>query len=54
MKGGDQISGYFDIEKPKFALDAGAGVAEDRRGHRPALRHAGREGQGASGGHRQH
>ncbi len=20
MKGGDQISGYFDIEKPRFAL----------------------------------
>ncbi len=23
MKGGDQISGYFDIEKPKFALERG-------------------------------
>ncbi len=23
MKGGDQVSGYFDIEKPKFALDQG-------------------------------
>jgi hypothetical protein len=23
MKGGDQISGYFDIEKPKFTLDQG-------------------------------
>lgn len=23
MKGNDQVSGYFDIEKPKFALDQG-------------------------------
>ncbi len=23
MKGGDQVSGYFDIEKPKFTLDQG-------------------------------
>ena len=23
MKGSDQVSGYFDIEKPKFALDQG-------------------------------
>jgi hypothetical protein len=23
MKGGDQVSGYFDIEKPKFALERG-------------------------------
>jgi len=23
MKGGDQISGYFDIEKPKFAIAQG-------------------------------
>ncbi len=25
MKGGDQVSGYFDIERPKFALDQGPG-----------------------------
>ncbi len=25
MKGGDQVSGYFDIEKPKFALARGPG-----------------------------
>jgi hypothetical protein len=23
MKGGDQVSGYFDVEKPRFALDQG-------------------------------
>lgn len=23
MKGGDQVSGYFDIEKPRFTLDRG-------------------------------
>ena len=52
MKGGKQVSGYFDIEKPKFALAARAGLAQDRRGHGRALRHAGRGGQGGSGGHR--
>ncbi len=54
MKGGDQVSGYFDVEKPQLRTRPGAGLAQDRPADGPALGHSRRGGQGPSGGHRHH